>query len=206
MKNEIKHLEDQKVVGITGNCGFMMYYQCYARHVSDVPVFMSALIQAATMAAAMEPSERVLILTANAAMLQPEKTSCSWRAEFKWHVVRHLSFEVVKTWMVLRLSQMQNGWIPSEYKKRFATMSRRLFKKKIQAKADLSRWCFWSAQNFHIMQMPSDAGTRLPVFDAVTCVNYFYRAAGRPELECKGLSSTQSILLGQLHWGCSLFW
>lgn len=87
----------------------------------------------------------------------PERTSCSWRAEFKWHVVRNLSFEVVKTWMVLRLSQMQNGWIPSEYKKRFATMSRRLFKKKIQAKADLSRWCFWSAQNFHIMQMPSDA-------------------------------------------------
>ena len=73
MSDEIKNLEEEGVVGITGNCGFMMYYQCFARYIAQVPVFMSALIQAATMAAAMEPEERVLILTANAATLQPGK-------------------------------------------------------------------------------------------------------------------------------------
>merc|ERR1719284_1590795 len=49
----------------------MMHYQCFARYVSRVPVFMSALIQSATLDAAVAKNERVLVLTANSETLKP---------------------------------------------------------------------------------------------------------------------------------------
>lgn len=42
----IKHLvEVEKVSGITGDCGFMMWFQKRARKQTHIPIFMSALAQ-----------------------------------------------------------------------------------------------------------------------------------------------------------------
>ena len=178
MKNEIKHLEDQKVVGITGNCGFMMYYQCYARHVSDVPVFMSALIQAATMAAAMEPSERVLILTANAAMLQPGKDKLLLESGIQ--VTRCEKF-------VIRGCENLNGFEAVANAERVDTIRVQKaicdYVSEIIQEENSSKGGPIKMVLLECTELPhyADAlrrSTRLPVFDAVTCVNYFYRAAG----------------------------
>lgn len=69
----IRDIEAEDVMGLTGNCGFMMFYQCFARHIATVPVFMSSLIQASTLAASIDETERVLILTANEESLKPGK-------------------------------------------------------------------------------------------------------------------------------------
>ena len=54
------------LVGITGNCGFMMHYQSRLRELTRTPVYMSSLIQAPLVEAAFSRSSRILVLTANA--------------------------------------------------------------------------------------------------------------------------------------------
>lgn len=70
----IRELESMPVCGISGDCGFMMHYQCLVRFLaSSTPVFMSSLILAGTLALALRPYERVLILTANEETFKPGK-------------------------------------------------------------------------------------------------------------------------------------
>jgi hypothetical protein len=73
-KSALSELEARNVVGIAGDCGFMMHYQCLVRHLSQhTPVFMSSLIFAGTLSCLCRPHERVLILTANDKTLVPGK-------------------------------------------------------------------------------------------------------------------------------------
>ncbi|CAE7843872.1 ALMA4 [Symbiodinium microadriaticum] len=60
-----KEMETAHCFGIAGNCGFMQFYQDLVREAVSVPVFLSALVQVPTMAAALDPRDRILILTAN---------------------------------------------------------------------------------------------------------------------------------------------
>ncbi|CAE7787095.1 ALMA3 [Symbiodinium sp. CCMP2456] len=60
-----KEMETAHCFGIAGNCGFMQFYQALVREAVSVPVFLSALVQVPTMAAALDPRDRILILTAN---------------------------------------------------------------------------------------------------------------------------------------------
>ena len=53
------------LVGISGNCGFMMFYQELVRGLAGVPVFMSPLLQAPLVAGALPPSGIILVLTAS---------------------------------------------------------------------------------------------------------------------------------------------
>ena len=62
-----------ELVGISGNCGFMMYYQQLVRGVAGVPVFMSPLLQAPLVAGALPPSGIILVLTASKADLMAAK-------------------------------------------------------------------------------------------------------------------------------------
>jgi hypothetical protein len=70
----INHLINKKKVnGISGDCGFMMYYQNHIRNhpLTHVPVFMSALAQLPAVACAYGPEEIIIVLTAEAASLLP---------------------------------------------------------------------------------------------------------------------------------------
>ncbi|CAE7431830.1 ALMA4 [Symbiodinium natans] len=67
LKSAADELESQECFAIAGNCGFMHFYQDLIRDIVQVPVFMSALVQVPTMMAALEPEDRILILTANGA-------------------------------------------------------------------------------------------------------------------------------------------
>lgn len=71
-KESIKWLvEEKKVKGITGDCGFMMNFQSLARQVTNIPIFMSALCQLPAVTCAYAEKEQIIILTANGKSLEP---------------------------------------------------------------------------------------------------------------------------------------
>ena len=71
-KESIQWLVNEKnVSGITGDCGFMMYFQEMAREITHIPVFMSALCQLPAVTCAYSAIEQIIILTANSKTLEP---------------------------------------------------------------------------------------------------------------------------------------
>jgi hypothetical protein len=67
----VKYLVDQGVKAITGDCGFMQWYQEHARTLTDKPVFISSLMQLPTITAAFAKHETIMVLTANKVSLEP---------------------------------------------------------------------------------------------------------------------------------------
>ena len=61
---------DVGVIGITGDCGFMMFFQELAREHSKVPVFMSALVQLPAVTCSFAKHEQIIIVTANGENLE----------------------------------------------------------------------------------------------------------------------------------------
>jgi len=59
------------VVGITGDCGFLMNYQREARRQATLPCFVSAVMQCHILSCAYAVDEEFLVLTANGESLRP---------------------------------------------------------------------------------------------------------------------------------------
>lgn len=71
-KDSVKWLvEEKKVHGITGDCGFMMNFQSLAREVTKIPIFMSSLCQLPAVTCAYAEKEQIIIMTANGKSLEP---------------------------------------------------------------------------------------------------------------------------------------
>ena len=66
----VKWLDSQAVSAVTGDCGFMMYFQELATHYTKVPVFMSTLIQLPFVTAAFASKEQIAVFTANLTSLK----------------------------------------------------------------------------------------------------------------------------------------
>merc|ERR1719230_668981 len=64
-------MEANQVSGITGDCGFMMYFQPLARQHTKKPVFMSSLAQLPAVTCAFNKDELIGVLTANGKSLKP---------------------------------------------------------------------------------------------------------------------------------------
>jgi len=67
----VRFMEEKGVSGITGDCGFMMYFQKLARNYTKKPVFMSALAQLPAITCAYAAHELIAIFTANSETLKP---------------------------------------------------------------------------------------------------------------------------------------
>ena len=67
----VKWLDSHGASAITGDCGFMMYFQELATHYTKLPVFMSTLIQLPFVTAAFTQREQIAIFTANLTSLKP---------------------------------------------------------------------------------------------------------------------------------------
>lgn len=84
-KLAVKWLESQGVAGITGDCGFMMAFQPIARDVATIPVFMSSMVQCPMVSVAYDKFDKIIILTANALTLKPQKdvllSSCGFNVD-----------------------------------------------------------------------------------------------------------------------------
>lgn len=73
-EDAIHYLEKRGVQGITGDCGFMMYFQLLARRHTKKPVFMSALAQLPAITCAFARDELIAIFTANSKTLTPMRS------------------------------------------------------------------------------------------------------------------------------------
>ena len=73
MKEALRWLTvEAKVTAITGDCGFMMWFQGMARGYTDRPVFLSSLMQLPTISASLCPKhDKILVVTANVQSLRP---------------------------------------------------------------------------------------------------------------------------------------
>jgi len=67
----VEWLVNQGVSGITGDCGFMMYFQALARRTIKKPVFMSSLSILPAITCAFNFHELIAIFTANSQTLKP---------------------------------------------------------------------------------------------------------------------------------------
>jgi len=180
MAAAIQHLEEEgKVTGISGDCGFMMHYQCFARYVARTPVFMSSLIQSACLAAAILPTERVLIATANGSTMQPGKDKLLRDSGIEVtdpdrFVIEGLEtldgFDAVANGTKVDTIRVQNALV-----QRMKDVVARENAPRQDGKGPIRMILFECTELPHF----SDAvrqSTGLPVFDLVTCVNYFINA------------------------------
>ena len=72
VKESIQWLvEEKKVNGITGDCGFMMNFQSIARQITKIPIFMSSLCQLPAVTCGYAENEQIIIMTANGKSLEP---------------------------------------------------------------------------------------------------------------------------------------
>ena len=74
---KVKELDALGVSGITGDCGFMMFFQALARKHTKKPVFMSALCQLPAVTCGYHHDEQIAIFTANGT---PPRNSAHSRA------------------------------------------------------------------------------------------------------------------------------
>jgi len=69
----ISALEAQPaVLGLAGDCGFLMRYQDDVRRLAQRPAFVSSLLQCSLLASLFAADEAILVLTANGPALQPQ--------------------------------------------------------------------------------------------------------------------------------------
>ena len=69
----VQWLTNQNASAITGDCGFMMYFQELAIQHTTVPVFLSSLIQLPIVTATFTANEKIAVFTANLTSLKPMK-------------------------------------------------------------------------------------------------------------------------------------
>jgi hypothetical protein len=67
----VQWMDGRGVSGITGDCGFMMYFQTLARKNTHRPVFMSALAQLPAVTCGYAKDELIAVVTANSESLKP---------------------------------------------------------------------------------------------------------------------------------------
>ena len=187
------------LVGISGNCGFMMWYQARVRELTSTPVFMSALMQAPLVEAAIGRDAKVLLLTANSkrllaarnVLLREAGVTVDDPSKFVVQGVERLAgFEP--------LADPSLGSIDTEVARASLVdcVRSRIF-------ADPSIACLL----LECTELPpyEDAlreATSLPVFSVVSLFSYFYGARqqsafGRAEKEADAAAEQQKLLAQQ---------
>ena len=174
------------LIGIAGNCGFMMFYQQLVRRLASVPCFMSPLMQAPLISGALPPTGKILLLTANKSSLLAARkvllTEAAVRVDDpEQFLIEGLDdldgFETVANPELGKMDQPKvEAGILERVRKIIATTPIR---------AVLSE----------CTELPafSDAlrcATSLPVYDVVTCLNFF-SAASMPSFAATMLKQQQ---------------
>jgi len=163
----IKWMESKGVSGITGDCGFMMYYQQLARRHTFKPVFMSALAQLPAVTCAYAFNEHIAIFTANGRSLAPMrnliKEECGIDPDEKRYIFIGCEdvpgFDAVARGEKVDVARVTPGVVAK---------ARQVVRDNPSVRAIL----------FECTELPpySDAvrqATGLPVFDAITCCDFF---------------------------------
>eukprot|EP00439_Symbiodinium_sp_Y106_P012224 s5623_g1.t2 len=166
----IKHLEARGCAAITGDCGFMMAFHMIARKIAAKPIFMSSMVQCPIIAAALEPSDQILLLTANDRHLKPQKqvllSSCGFDVDEDRFLIKGCQsvpgFEAVALGGKVPLEVVQPGIVKlvQETRKQHPRIAAILLEcTELPPYADALR--------YH---------TGLPVWDAVTAADFYISA------------------------------
>mmetsp|Transcript_2515 Transcript_2515/g.6336 ORF Transcript_2515/g.6336 Transcript_2515/m.6336 type:complete len:568 (-) Transcript_2515:263-1966(-) len=163
----IKYLESRNVCAITGDCGFMMYFQEKARQLTKKPVFMSSLAHLPSVTSSFASEEKIAIFTANSSSLAPMKplikSECGVEVDDTRYVIVGCEdvdgFEAVEKGEKVDLAKVTPGIVK-------------------KCRTTLAKDPSIKAICFECTQLPpfSDAlrhVTKLPVFDAITCCDFF---------------------------------
>lgn len=170
LKIAIRKLEQHNVVGLSGDCGFMMAYQKQIRQMTKLPVFMSSLLQTSILAAAIEKDEKIAILTANSKTLEPSLpkllTECGILVDLN-------KFYVIGCEDVPGFEAVANGE-QVDYLHVSKGIKKKVFEKLVE---------YPNTKGFlmECTELPCYSDmlryeTALPVFDAITLINLFYRS------------------------------
>merc|ERR1711920_565025 len=166
----IKYLEQRGVSAICGDCGFMMAFQVLARKIASKPVFMSSMVQCPVIAAAFDPRDQILILTANGESLKPQKeillSSCGFDVEETRFIIKgcqHVpGFDAVAKGEAVDVEKVQPGIV-------------KLAQEEIRKNPNLR------AILMECTELPPYADalryrTGLPVFDVITAADFYVSA------------------------------
>jgi len=155
------------VSAITGDCGFMMYFQKLARTITHKPVFMSALVSLPAVTCAYAHDELIGIFTANGKSLEPMHDLIKDECGVDTHEHRYIivgcedipGFEAVALGTKVDYDKVEPGVVKRALETQAAHPTMR-------------------AILFECTELPqfSDAvrhATGLPVYDAITTCNLF---------------------------------
>lgn len=170
-EDAIDYLVGKGVSGITGDCGFMMYFQRLARQRTTVPVFMSSLAQLPAVTCAYNQHELIAILTANGETLKPMKPlirdECGVDTEDRRYVIVGCEtvpgFEAVAAGGKVNVEKVTPGMVQL-------------------VKETLMKYPKIRAILLECTELPPyadaiRASTGLPVFDAITSCDFFLTGA-----------------------------
>ena len=164
----VRKLERRNVVGLSGDCGFLMAYQKEVRQYTKLPVFMSSLLQTSIVSSSIEDDDKIGILSANSKTLEPNLkkllTECGIHVNIdKVYVI---GCENVEGFDAVAKGEKVDS-------KKVSIGIEKLVKK------NLIEYPTTKAFIMECTELPcySDAirfTTGLPVFDAITLINLFY--------------------------------
>jgi len=174
---------EKNVSAITGDCGFMMYFQGIARKITSIPVFMSSLCVLPAVTCAYAQTEQILIFTANGASLEPMRDlirdECGVDTQQERYIIIGCEdvpgFEAVALGTKVKYNKTKPGIIKKV---------RESLEKYPQSRAIL----------LECTELPMFADairkeTGLPVYDAITACNFFME--GLKDNERFGLNNWQ---------------
>jgi hypothetical protein len=166
----IKWLEMKGAGAITGDCGFMMAFQVIARKIASAPVCMSSMVQCPIISCAIDDDDKILILTANAKSLKPQKevllTECGFKVDDDKFIIVGCQdvegFDAVSKGKKVPLDIVQPGVV-------------RLAADVLRKHPDIG------AILLECTELPPYADAlrqalRLPVWDAITCADFYISA------------------------------
>lgn len=166
-KDAVDFLVQQGVSCITGDCGFMMYFQEMTRQYTNIPVFMSALCLLPAVTCAYGKKEKIAIFTANGKSLEPMRNLIKEECGVEIHDSRYVivgcedipGFEAVALGTKVDYDKTVPGVV---------ARAREIIAKHSDVRAFL----------FECTELPqfSDAvrhATKLPVWDAITASDCF---------------------------------
>jgi len=169
-KLAVKWLESQGAVGITGDCGFMMAFQPIARDVANVPVFMSSMVQCPMVSLAYDKFDKVMIVTANDKTLKPQKETLMSHCGFN---VDDDRFIIIGAENVPGFDAVANG---DKVDVEFVTPGMVKLVKETLKKNPTIRAIVLECTELPPYADALRAATSLPVWDAITCADYFISA------------------------------
>lgn len=162
----VKWLDEQGVHAITGDCGFMLYFQELARKHTKKPVSMSSLVQLNEVEETFHHTEMVAIFTANSVTLKPMEPTIA--AECGIDLAKDSRFEIVGCQDVDGFEAVARGEKVDTAKVEPGIVQ---LAKDVLAKNDKIRGFLFECTELPAYSDAVRAATGLPVWDAITSID-----------------------------------